>query len=235
MLCFCRLLRGIYVTVADYRDVHSRILFYFPYECPVGFPGIHLAAGAPVYCEGLDPGVLEPFGQLDDYFRVLVPSQAGLDCNGKFHGIDHHPCDFHHLVRFAHHSGACSAAGYLADRTAEIYVDEVGSVSAGDLCGIFSHSGGIDHRFRDIAVDLNAYGSFIVICDQFCQRLLRIADQSVGRNEFSIHHVGPELLAHETERCIGHILHRSQKQRLFPQVYVPYFHQADKILRQKYG
>ena len=95
---------------------------------------------------------------------------------------------------------------------------------SGNLRRTLRHPCGIDHSFRDVPVYLNAYRGLIIVCDQFRKGFPCIAYQPIGTDEFSVHHVRTEFLAHETEGCIGHILHRSQEQRPFPQVYIPYLH-----------
>jgi hypothetical protein len=87
---------GINVAVADDGNMHPGIVADFGNQRPVGFAGIHLAAGAPVNTEGCDAAILQTLGQIDNYFGLLVPAQAGFDRHRNFYGIYHGACDFEH-------------------------------------------------------------------------------------------------------------------------------------------
>ena len=210
---FC-LLRRIYVAVSDNGDAHPRVFLYLSDQGPVCFSLVHLAACASVNSKRLNADILQPFCEFNYDFRVLVPSKAGLYGNRQLDCFHHLSGDFDHLVRFSHHPRAGTAACYLADRTSEIDVYKVRSMSACNLCRLLRHLRRIYHRLRNVAVNLDSDRRFVVICDQFFKRLACIADESVRRDELCVHHVCTELLADEPEGCVGHVLHRCQKQRL---------------------
>ena len=174
------LLRGVDVPVANYRDVHAGVLLDFPYQGPVGFSGVHLAACPSVYGKCLYARILQTLGELHDDFRVFVPAQAGLYGDWQLHRVHHHAGDLDHLVRFLHHPGPCPAPGYLADRAAEIYVHQVCPVPSRDAGRVFRHPGGVDHCLRDVAVYLDAYRGLVVIGHELGEGLLRVTYQPVG-------------------------------------------------------
>ena len=227
----CSLLWGGYVSVSDDRDMHPRILLHLSDQGPVRLALVHLAAGASVDGQRPDSHILQPLGQLHDDLRVLVPAKPGLHRHRKLHRLHDLSGDLHHLVRLPHHSRTGSAAGDLAHRTSEVDVHEVCSVPSGNLRSPFRHDSRIHHRLRDISVYLDSDRSLIVVCHELFERLAGIADESVRGDELRVHHVRSELLADETEGCVGHILHRSQKKRLFTQFYITYLHIACKNSR----
>ena len=177
---FFRLLRRIYITVSDNRDVHSGVLLYLSDQSPVGFPLIHLAACAAMHCKRLNAHILKSFGEFDDDFRVLVPAKACLYGNRQLDRFHHLSGDFDHLVRLSHHSGTGTAACNLADRASEIDVYKVCSMTACNLRSLLGHLCRIHHRLGDVSVYLDADRGLIVVCDQLFQRLSRIADEPVG-------------------------------------------------------
>ena len=166
---FPGLLRRVYVPVADNGNVNPGIFLHFPYECPVRFTLVHLAACPSVYCQCLDSCILQPFCQFYYYLGIFVPSEPGLHCDRKLYGIHYHAGNHYHLVRLFHHAGSRPSAGNLVHRTSEIDVDKVRPVSSDNLRSLFRHFGRIYHRFRNIPVNLDAYGSFIIVCKQFGQ------------------------------------------------------------------
>ena len=97
-------LRCGYVSVTDNRDTHTRILFYFTYQNPVGFSRIHLCAGTSVNGQCLDTAVLQLFGKFDDDFVFGIPSQTGFYGNGNLNGINHGAGDFQHLRDILQHA-----------------------------------------------------------------------------------------------------------------------------------
>ena len=210
---FLCLLRGVDVSITYYRYMHARVFLHLSDERPVGLACIHLAAGASVDGQSLYSDILQPLRKFHYYLRILIPSQTCLYGHRQLDGLDDLSCDLDHLVGLSHHSRACSTSCNLVDRTSEVDVHEVGSMPSGDFRRPFGHYGRIDHRLRDVAVYLYADGGFVIVCHQLFKRFAGVADESVGRNEFRIHHVRAELLAYETEGCIGHILHRRKKKR----------------------
>ena len=207
--CRRSLFRRVDVAVADDRDMHSRVAFYLADQRPVGLAAVKLRPRPAVDRQRGDSRVLQPFGDLDDVFRVFVPAEAGFDGYRQAYRFDDPPRHFDHLRHVAHHAAAGSARGNLAYRAAEIDVDQIGPCRLGDPRRL-------DHRFDLVAVELDAHRAFVVVSAEFGDRFGRVADQSVARYEFGVDHVRSEPLAHVSERRIGHVFHRGQEQRLVP-------------------
>ena len=168
--------------------------------------------------ERCDPHVLQPQGDLFDILVFVVPAQTGLDRHGGVvDRLDDAARHFDHERHVAHHARAGAASGDLLHRASEVDVDDVGA-------GGLGHARRFDHRFDQVAVKLYAHGTLRRVDFEFFERLGRVADQPVRRNELRVDHVGAELLAHRAERRIGDILHRRQKQRLVAQFQISYFH-----------
>ena len=159
--------------------MHARILLYLSNQCPVCLACVHLAAGTAVDGQGLDAHVLQSLGQFHDDLRVLVPSQAGLDSHGKFHGLHDLACDLYHLIRFTHHARAGTATCDLVDRASEVDVHKVCTMASCDLCGLLRHLGCIHHRLRYVSVNLDSDRGFVIICNELLEGFSCIADQSV--------------------------------------------------------
>jgi len=159
----------------------------------------------------LNADVLKSLSQFNYDLAVLVPAQSGLDCDRKFHGLYDPAGDFDHFVRFAHHSAAGTTPCYLVDRTSEVDVDDI-------RIGFFSPDGRLDYGVRDMPVNLDADRPLVVVDAHFCYGLRGIADQSVGGDEFGVHHIGPELLAYISEGDVRHILHRCEEERAVSQI-----------------
>ena len=194
-----------------------RVVLHAADEGPVRLSAVHLGAGAAVYGERRDADILQPEGDLLDVLRLLVPSQPGLDRYGGLHGADDLPRHLDHQRHVAHHARTGAASGDLLHRAAEVDVDDVGP-------GRFGHAGRLDHRFDQMAVDLNAHGAFRVVDFEFLERLGGIADEPVRGDELRVDHVGAETFAHVAERGVRNVLHGGEQQGLFSEVYVGDFH-----------
>ena len=222
------LLRRTDVAVADDGNRHARIALHLADQRPVRLAAVHLRPGAAVDRQRRNAHVLQPLGDLDDILRIVVPPQPRLDRHGQFHRPDDPARHLDHLRHVAHHAAARPAPGDLAHRTAEIDVNQVGS-------GRFGHARGLYHRFDLVAVQLDAHRPFVVEDVEFGERLRRVADQPVAGDKLGIDHIGPVPLAHEAERRVGHILHRSQKERLLAEVDRCYFHRFGYKISVPYG
>ena len=213
------------VPVTYYGYMHTRVLLHLANQRPICLSLIHLAAGASVNGQGLNPRILQTFSKFHYYFRVFVPAQARLDRHRFPHSLHHHPCYFHHLVRLLHHPAPCSPACNFAHRTSEIDVNQVSTVSLNQFRSPVRHSRRIHHSLRNAPVNLNPHRPFIIVSLELFQRFARVPYKPVRRNELGIDHIRPVFLAGPAERRIGHVLHRSQKQGLVPEHYVfAYFH-----------
>ena len=149
--------------------------------------------------------ILQAQGYLLDVLRLLVPAQPRFDGHGLAHRLHDPARHLDHQRHVAHHARSCAAPGDFLHRAAEVDVYDVGT-------GRFGHAGRFDHRFDQVAVDLDAHGAFRVVDFEFFERFGRVADQPVRRDELGVDHVGAEAFAHVAERRIGHILHRRQQQ-----------------------
>ena len=120
--------------------------------------------------------------------------------------------DVQHQRDIAQHPGAGTLARHALHGTAEVQVDDIG------LC-LLHNPGGLDHRVHVAAIDLYGHGT-LGLAD--VQLLLRLADgtyQGIGGHELGVHHICPELLAHQAESGVGDIFHRGEQHGAFPQVY----------------
>lgn len=207
------------VAVADDGDVDARVVLDLADEGPVGFAGVHLAAGAPVDGQGGDTAVLQLFGQGGDALVLAVPAEAGLDGDGQLDGFDDLTRDVEHEGDVLEQSGAGSLAGYALDGAAEVEVDDVGA-------GLFDDAGGLDHGGYVASVDLDGYGALFLQDVEFLHRLVDAADEGVGRYELGVDHVGSLFLAEQAEAYVGHILHRRQEYGAVRKRKICYFHTA---------
>ena len=176
--------------------------------------------------ERLYADVLQAFGKFDYDLRGFVPAETGLDGNGPAHCLHDRLGDGHHLVGIAHHPGACPAPRDLGDGTAEVDVDHIRPVPAYQFDGMVCHLRGLDHRFKDMTVDLDAHGGFFFEGLHLGKGLRGIPDEAVGGDEFGVDHISPLLPAEDAERNVRHVLHRSQQHRSFAQIQIPYFHKV---------
>ena len=207
----------IHIAVADDRDSYLRVVLHFADQRPVRFAAVHLGACAAVNGERGDAHVLQAQCDLLDVLRLLVPAQPRFDGHGLAHRLHDPARHLDHQRHVAHHARSGAAPGDFLHRAAEVDVYDVGT-------GRFGHAGRFDHRFDQVAVKLDAHGTLRRVDFEFFERLGRVADQPVRRNEFRVDHVGPEPLAHVAERRVGHVFHRRQQQGLFAEFYISYFH-----------
>ena len=210
--------------------MHPGVLLHLSDKRPVGLALVHLASGAAVDGQCRDSRILQPLRERYYYLGTLIPSEPGLDSHRFAYGF-HDPLRYHHhLVRLAHHSRTGAAARNLVDRTAEIYVNDIAAMSSGDLVRIVGHFGCLHHRVRIIAVDLDCYRGLVFGGLHFRYGLGGVPYQPVGRNEFCINHIRAEFLAHDAERRVCHVFHRSQQDRLLAQVNVSNLHSCRGIV-----
>ena len=146
-------------------------------------------------------------------------SQAGFHGHGFSDRLHDPPRHFDHQRHVAHHARPGAPPRDLLHGAAEVDVDDV-------RAGRFGHACRLDHRFDQMAVELDAYRTLRVVDFEFFERLGRVAYQPVGGDEFRVDHVGAETLAHVAERRVGHVLHRRQQQGFFPEFYVGNFHDS---------
>ena len=208
------------VAIAYKRDAQARIFFHARYHLPVGGAGIHLRACAAMDGQGGDAAVLELLGKFDDYLVLVVPAQPCLYRDGDADCLYHFAGNLKHFRDVAEHSGAGSLAGHFLHGAAEIDVEHVGS-------GLLHHPGGLDHRSRLAAINLDGRGALRRFYVELARGGGDVADQGVGADKLAVGHVGPELLAYEPERLVGHILHRREHHGALAQVDISYFHSGN--------
>ena len=172
----------------------------------------------------LDACILQPLSQFHDYLRIFVPSEPRLHRHRFAHCFDNALRNHHHLVRLAHHPRTGASARNLADRTSEVYVNDIASVSSGNLVRIVCHFGCFHHCFRIVSVYLDSYRCFIIRCFHLGDCLGGVADQSVRRDEFRINHICSEPFADDAERRVSDVFHRCQQHRFFSKVNISDFH-----------
>ena len=202
------------------------VVLHLAYQRPVRFAAVHLGPRAAMNRQRRNADVLQAQGYLFDVFVFVVPAQPGLHRHRFAHRFHNAPRHLHHRRHVAHHPRSCPAPRDLLHRTPEVDVYHVRS-------GRFGHAGRLHHRFYQMAVDLDAHRAFRFVDLQFLERLGRIADQSVRRDEFRVHHVGSEVLAHVAERGVGHVFHRRQQQRALSEVYVGNLHDRGRFWLQR--
>ena len=183
-----------------------------------------------MYGKRLYADILEPLGKLHDDFGIVVPPQSSLHRYRFVHRLYHGLGNRHELVRLAHHSRARSPAGYLAHRAAEVDVYDVRAVAAGYFRSLVRHTRRLHHGLGDVAVDLYGYRGLLFVGVHLGYCLLRIANQSVGRDELGIHHIRPLLTAEQAERDVGDVFHRRQQKGLFAQIHASNLHRCAKLL-----
>ena len=138
---------------------------------------------------------------------VFVPSEAGLGGYGRVHGIDDRTGDLQHLRHIAQESCAGALARHFLDRTAEIDIYEIRVRLLDDTCCIC-------HRFGFAAVDLDSHRPLGIVDREFTGGRSNIPHERVGIDELGIYPIGSVAFAKRTESRIGHILHRSQIERV---------------------
>ena len=95
------------------------------------------------------------------------------------------------------------------------------------------HPGSLYHRVRIASVYLDSDRSLRVGSLHFLIGFPGVPDQSLGRDEFGVHHVGSLLAAYSSEGCVGNVLHRGQEHRLVSEVYIAYSHRCSASFLQK--
>ncbi len=194
------------VAVAEYRYFYPGVAFHPGNRLPVGFTGIHLRAGTPVYRQGLDADVLQAFGNVFDDDVFAIPAETSFRRYGDFNGIHNLPGHLHHQGDVFQHSRPRSFLRHAFHRTTEIQVNEVG-------LHFFDDFRRFHHRVDVSPVNLDGHRTFRLINGQFFQRFVDRPHQRIGRNEFGIEPVRPVFFAKFAERGIRHVFHRCQYQR----------------------
>ena len=208
--CLLRLVRIGNVTVPDDGDVHTRIVLHLAYERPIGFAAVQLAASTTVNGQSPNADVLQPLGQFDYDFRILVPSQTRLHRYRLLHCIYYRLRNGDQFVRLSHHTGPGSPSRNLRNGAAEVNVYEVRTVPTGYLGRILCHLGRFDHSLGNVSVNLDAHRRLFFEGPHLRYRLLDVANQSIAWHELGIYGSRPLLPAQYTERCICNIFHRCQ-------------------------
>ena len=213
------------IPITYYRYVHTGVLLDFAYEGPVCLSLVHLGTGAAVDGESLYAHILQPFGQLDNDFAVLIVTQAGLYGDWQFDGLDHGLSDCHQFVRLAKHSAPCAPTGDFLDRTAEVDVHKIGPVASCYLCCALDHTGGFHHGLWNVTVNLQTYGCLEIIGAHFGNGFGSISNKAIGRDEFGIDHIRSILFAYPAESGVRDVFHRGEEQRPGAQIYlISYLH-----------
>ena len=133
------------------------------------------------------------------------------------HSLHHLAGDVEQQRDVSEHTRAGSLASNLLDRAAKVDIDHVG-------VRLFHHLGGLDHRLYVAAVDLYAYGAFLVVDDHLVEGGLDGAYHSLGRHKFGVDHCRTVTLAEHAETDVGHIFHRGEEERTFAKINSAYFH-----------
>ena len=195
------------IAIADDGDMNARIAFNLSYEGPVGFAGVHLAAGATMDSERLDSAFLELLRKLGDDAVVVVPSKTRFDRNRQAYGIYYRTGDIEHLGDVFEKTSTRAFIGHFLHRTAEIDVDKIGlrllhdTSSCGHGCYIF-------------AVNLNGNRPFFIVDLLLTLVSFHIANEGIGIYKFGIYACGPKALAEQAKSGVGDVLHRSEVKRI---------------------
>ena len=103
----------------------------------------------------LDATVLQLLCQRGDDELLVVPTQTGLSRHGNTDGIDHLLRNLQHLGNVLQHTCTGTLARHFLHGTTEIQVDDV-------RAGLLDNLGSFNHCIDITAVDLDAYGPFLV-------------------------------------------------------------------------
>ena len=99
---------------------------------------------------------------------------------------------------------------------------------ASQFLGVGGHARGVHHGFRDAAVDLYGYGSFLLQGVHLGDGLLDVPHQAVRAHELGGDHGCARLPAQDAETGVGDVLHGRQRYRALSKVYGSYLHIACK-------
>src|SRR6056297_1549058 len=80
---------SVYIPIAKNRNMHSRVVFYLSDRFPVGICLIHLRARTTMNGNSFTAYVLQTFGYLNNFYRIIVPTQASLYGDGEFSVLYH--------------------------------------------------------------------------------------------------------------------------------------------------
>ena len=205
------------IAIAYDRDLHPRILLNLSDERPIGLTGVHLRTRTPVNGQCLNTTILKLLSQFHDYLTLIIPAQTRLYGYWNLDRINHRTGYLQHFRDILQHASASALAGNLFDRAAKVKVQYIGPCSLYHLCGTH-HSLGV------LAVNLDGHGTFLITDGQFLHGLVHLTYQGIARHELGIDHISPEPLAEQTERRVGYILHRSQKNRPLPKINLSNLH-----------
>ena len=142
-----------------------------------------------MHSQSLDAAILQLLCECAYYFGVAIPSQTGLHCNRNVDSAHHRTRDLKHFRNIAQHTCSSALAGHFLHRASEVDIEDV-------RLGIGYYSGGFHHWLDLAAVDLDGSGALPFGYMQFAGCCCDIADQSIGRYEFRVGHVGPLFLAY---------------------------------------
>jgi len=117
--------RGQRISVADQRDIAQPVFPDITEVGPAGNPCIHLFARAGVYGQRLDATVFQHPGHINNINAVVIPPQPGLDGYRTGGHGNHRPGDSLHFGQVSQNSGTRFLADHLADRTAEVDINNI--------------------------------------------------------------------------------------------------------------
>jgi len=147
--------RSVDITVANNGNLNPGVLLYLADEGPVGLATVKLCPCAAVNRQPGNACILKPFSHIHNYPAVVIPSQSRLDSHRFFHGFDDCRGHLNHERYILQHSGTGSPGSYFSDRASVVDVNQVRS------CRL-SHQCCINHRFNNVAVELDSDRTFII-------------------------------------------------------------------------
>ena len=210
-------LRSGYIAISYDRNMHTRIVLYLTYESPVSLACVHLRACTSMNSQSLDTAVLQLLSQFHYYLMFRIPSQTCFHRNRYLNSIYHSFCYLKHFRHILQHARTGSLAGHTLDRTPEVQIQYIRFCLLYYLCCL-------NHSFCILTVNLYGYGTLLLADIQLKHGLANRTNQGIAGNELGIYHIGSKLLTKEAKRRVCNIFHRSQKHRLFSQIYISNFH-----------
>src|ERR1044071_3604980 len=93
-----RFLGAVNIAVSEDGYVYAGIIFYFGYQCPVGFTFVHLAACTSMNGKCPYAYILQTFGFFFYVFCIIVPAKACFYSYGQPGGLYHSISKANHEV-----------------------------------------------------------------------------------------------------------------------------------------
>ena len=205
------------ITIPNNRNSHSRIILHLTNQCPISLTSIHLRSRTPMNRQRLSTTILYSLCQINNNFRLVIPTQTRLHRNRYLHRLNHSLRDSQQLRHITQHARTSPLTSNLLHWAPKIQIQNIRS-------RLFHNPCSLHHRIHILAINLYRHRSLLIMYSQLLLRTFHITYQSISTNKLCINHIRSKSFTQQSECRIRHILHRSQKQRLFTKLYITYFH-----------